>query len=178
MLRLVWSDKYIIPAALTLLIGLGMVWLGLQMPRTTGWASAPGLFPVFIGLGLVIMSVALVIEGWRRGGGVFGRLGSGGSSVSLVSIDSVPASMIAHAAPAQTLIVVLLYVLAFLRFLPYEIATALFLALAMWVNSVRSWRLIAMVSLGTPLFLSLIFVLLLETLLPGTTSVVEQWVYR
>ena len=181
MLKALWSDRYAVPAALTLAIGIAMCWLGAGMPRTAGWASAPGLFPILIGSGLILMAVALCFEGWRRGAPVLARLGArapAASDVADAGEASPPSRAAAHLAAARTLGIVLLYALVLLRTLPFEIATALFLALAMLANGVRGWRLIALVSLGVTATLSVIFILLLETLLPGTGSLVEQWSYR
>lgn len=180
MFKALWSDKYAIPAVLTLAIGIAMCWLGAEMPRSMGWTSAPGLFPILIGASLILLSVALYFEGRQRGAPFIARLGArrGDAALSESSESTVRELLGQHIPAARTMGVVLLYVLVLLKWLPYEIATTLFLALALLANGVRSWRIVVPVSLGASAALSAIFILLLESLLPGPTSLVEQWLYQ
>ena len=180
MLTLLWSDKYFVPAVLVLAVGIAMCWLGVSMPRSAGWPSAPGLFPILIGCGLILMSVALLLEGLRRGAPFVSHLRMRGRNKALSTSNgsSLRTLVGEHFAAARTLVIVLVYVVILLRYLPYEIATLLFVGASLHANGVRSWRTIIVVSVGTSFVLAAVFVLLLESLLPGTTSLVEQWLYR
>lgn len=170
MLRRLSSDKYLIPCVLTLAGGVWLVWLGLEMPRPRGWSSAPGLFPTIIGVCLVLMAVGLFLEGRKRraplltgGAAAEPKPGAGAASLRM---------------PAAIFALVLFYVFVLLAYLPYEVATVIFLIASFVLNGVRSLTVILTVSLVTALFIGSVFILGLETLLPGNGSLIEDYLYR
>ncbi len=166
-IRALLAEGHFLPAGITLLLGLGLVGLGFSMPRQMGWATSPGLFPILIGGGLVLLAAALAFEGMRvRRAARPEGTGAG---------EAAPRRRLA---PVLTFAIVVVYATVLLRLLPYEVATVFFLVAAMVANGVRSVKVIALASLGTTLVLSVIFILVLETLLPGTSSIVEDLFYR
>jgi hypothetical protein len=60
-----------------------------------------------------------------------------------------------------------------LAFLPFEVATVVYLAVAMWIFGERSPLRIALISVSTTAVLAFAFVYVLQTLLPGTSSIVD-----
>lgn len=172
MLAALRNDKHAVPAVLTAAFGAWMCWQALGMPRPEGWASAPGLFPLLIGGGLVIMAVAL----WFEGRTVRRRRGGDTISSSSLDAESDPKPL-SRAATIRTLAItaaIALYVVS-LSFLAFEIATVGFSMLAARIFGERSLVKGLLVGLAVAMAISLTFILGLETLLPGTQSIVERF---
>ena len=171
MLHQLRSDKYLIPCILTLAAGVWLIWLGLQMPRPRGWSSAPGLFPTIIGITLMVMALGLFLEGRKRGAPLLTRRAAD-------RVQGAAAALPSLRMPVAIFALVLFHIFVLLAYLPYEVATAIFLAASLVLNGVRSWTIILSVSLSAALVIGSIFILGLETLLPGSSSLIEDFFYR
>lgn len=154
--------KHLIPPVVVLMVGVFLVHAGMHMPRPMGWASSPGLFPVIIGSVLSLLACALFLESYflmqREDKGRPGEVG--------------PNQFL----PPITVIVSLgLYILA-LNLFPFEPTTFLFLCFLMFLFGQRSlWK----ISLSAGLFVlvvTLIFTQVIQTLLPGTYSVLDYFI--
>lgn len=176
MLLALKNDRHRIPALLTAVLGAWLSWRGFGMPRPDGWASSPGIFPILIGLGLVGMAAALLVEGeWLR------RWAGGPSTALQPTAAPLPLTEAGHTGPmpdgfGRTVAITLaigVYI-AVLSLLPFEVATTAFVAVAVRIFGERSiWKMLAF-GVAVSLTLSLTFVLVLQTLLPGTESLVER----
>ena len=166
------EDKHAVPAVLTAGFGAWMCWQALGMPRPDGWASAPGLFPLMIGGGLVIMAAGLWFEGRtvrrRRVGGTIAAAGLDAEA------DPRPLSRAASLRTLAITAATAAYIVS-LSFLPFEVATVGFAMLAARIFGERSLTKGLLVGLAVALAISLTFILGLETLLPGTQSIVERF---
>lgn len=164
------NDSRIMPAMLTAAIGAWVFWLGYTMPTFGSWASFPGLFPMIIGAGLILMAAALLLE--RR------KLNRTAATHSLLEEKMIEASAETALSPAAktrtilTTAAIIAYAIS-LAWLPFEVSTAIYLALAMWIFGERSPLRIALASVGTTVVLAFAFVYGLQTLLPGTNSIVD-----
>jgi hypothetical protein len=166
------QDKHAVPAVLTAGFGAWMCWQALWMPRPEGWASAPGLFPLLIGGGLVIMAVGLWFEGRTV------RRQRVGGTVLPAGLDrEADPRQLSRAASLRTLAItaaIAAYIVS-LSFLAFEIATVGFAMLAARIFGERSLIKRLLVGLAVAMAISLTFILGLETLLPGTQSIVERF---
>jgi hypothetical protein len=165
------EDKHAVPAVLTAGFGGWMCWQALGMPRPDGWASAPGLFPLMIGGGLVIMAVGLWFEGSTAR-----RRRAGNTALAAARDAEADPQPLSRAASLRTLAItaaIAAYIVS-LSFFPFEIATVGFAMLAARIFGERSLMRGLLVGLAVALAISLTFILGLETLLPGTQSIVER----
>lgn len=155
--------RLILPPLVTCLIGAWLINAGVSMPRPRGWSSAPGLFPVVIGAVLVCLGAALFAENRaRREPAPPGPAGARGVMRALLPLAVIPA--------------LALYVLALGRF-PFEPTTFVFLCAMMPAfGERRIWKIVLAASLFT-LIVTLLFTQVLQTLLPGTYSVIEALFY-
>lgn len=172
------NDTRLVPALLTAAIGMWLCWQGLQMPRPRGWSSSPGLFPLIIGASLVLMAVALLLERRR-----LLRYAAAERKVSQSNISVLEAKMELAAAEPQmawdaklrTALVtalIVLYVVG-LSYLNFEIASFCFLVAAMLAFGERSLLRVLSVSAAGVLLIAIVFIYVLETLLPGKGSLIE-----
>jgi hypothetical protein len=163
------EDRHVLPAVLTAGFGAWMCWQALGMPRPDDWASAPGLFPLLIGGGLVVMALGLLFEASRGRR----RPPPGAVLVAGAEADPEPLSGAAIRRTVAITIAITLYVIA-LSFLPFEIATTAFVMCGVRIFGARSLAFGLLLGLGFALAISLTFILGLETLLPGTESIIER----
>lgn len=157
-------DTRLLPGVLTACLGSFLIWHGSAMPHPRGWSSSPGLFPIIIGVVLVILALLLLVERHQlRKAAAPAAPDEGQDGQSFKLIWLVPGSLA-------------IYILA-LGYLPYEPPTFVFLALAMWAFGNRSIFTILFASLGFTLLISVIFTQVLGTLIPGTYSLLELLLY-
>jgi Tripartite tricarboxylate transporter TctB family len=167
-------DTRLVPAVLTALLGLGLCYFGYQMPRPGGWGSSPGLFPIIIGIGLVVLAAALLAERARLRKNAASSPGL--SRLEREMEDAAaeePMTQAGLRATVAVTAVIVAYVIA-LSYAPFEIATFSFLVAAMWIFGERSWPKIIIVALAVVSVIAVIFISFLQTLLPGTESLIEK----
>ncbi|GEO16710.1 tripartite tricarboxylate transporter TctB family protein [Microvirga aerophila] len=181
MWAIVKNDTRLVPGILTGALGFWLCWLGNEMPRPTGWSSAPGLFPVIIGAGLVLMAIALLIERQRiLRLEAQKRLEPKHETLLEAKMEEIlaepPMTRTAILRVIAITAVIGLYILA-LKFLQFEVATFAFLAMCMFAFGERSIIKILVISVLVTIGISMAFVYFLETLLPGNGSIVDSILY-
>lgn len=155
--------RQILPPLVTCLIGAWLIHAGLSMPHPRGWSSAPGLFPVIIGAVLVCLGAALFMENRT--------LPQSETAESAEQIGLARVLMRLAVIPALAL-----YVLALGRF-PFEPTTFGFLCTMMLAFGERKlWKIVLAASMFT-IVVTLLFTQVLQTLLPGTYSMIEELLY-
>lgn len=167
------TDSRFIPALATGALGITLVWQGSHMPHARGWATSPGLFPIIIGAVLVLLAGLLLLERrrlLREDGAPERNAPEPGDSVPVD--DEPPFSLTVFAVPAG----LALYILS-LDYIPFEVATWVFLVVAMWGFGSRSIGKIAVAATTFTLVIAVLFTRVLETLLPGSMSLVEQMTF-
>lgn len=173
------KDRDVLPGILTAALGAWLCWQGLGMPRPRGWTSAPGLSPIIVGVGLVLMAAVLLLK--TRSRHVAARIAASDSSSVLEAKMEEAAGVheVTRDEFRKTLGITALigfYILG-LRFLPFDVVTALFVMGGMWVFGERSpWKLVT-IGILVPLVIGVLFILVLETLLPGNGSLIESIFY-
>jgi hypothetical protein len=152
-----------------LLVGLVLVALSVfviihavSMPRPRGWHSAPGLLPLSLGLTLLGMSVALLVLAVREGGmsQLIPRV--------RISYGVKQDRMSTWSRAVGILGGIGIYIYVLLRWLPFEVATFLYLLIVLGALWRRDPLRVALVAAGVAVVLSLLFGKILRTLLPGT----------
>lgn len=131
-----------------ILLGFGLVMLVQSIKMTffvnirgveeVGWFVAPGVFPLILSCGLIIMSLSIMITALREGGQI-NRQYLNRIVVFLKSADF--RILILEA------VILFLYVFVFLRNLPFVIATILYLFLAMIIVKASRWYMVVIISL-------------------------------
>ncbi|KAA0972174.1 tripartite tricarboxylate transporter TctB family protein [Aureimonas fodinaquatilis] len=179
-----WNDTRLIPAFITMAIGGWLCWQGFQMPRPHGWSSSPGLFPVIIGSGLIIMAFLLLLERQRliRQAAVEHRARQERDEQSLLrermeEVLHEPAMTRQDKIRTAAIAVLIGIYAVSLNFMIFEVATFLFLVAAMLAFGERSVPRIVLASAGTVVVIAVVFIYVLETLLPGNGSLVENFIY-
>ena len=152
-------DTHLVPSVLTAGLGGFLVLKGLSMPHPRGWSSSPGLFPIIIGGGLVLLALLLLAE--RR------RLRARPAEAKTFPQAPINVKIIGAVCGSLAL-----YILA-LHYLPYEPPTFVYLVLAMLAFGSRSAPSIFFAALGFTLVISVLFTRVLGTLVPGSYSLLE-----
>jgi hypothetical protein len=145
-----------------LLLSAAFVHFSLQMERPRGWLSAPGLLPLFLGVGLFVM--AAFIAGAAIGRGAFSPRGRGTNEGGIPQWFKMSISRRVLLAAG----VIALYFFGLLEFLPFEAATVIYFLLAtaiFWPGS--SWRQRATLAIGLTAASAISFRLFFSVLLPG-----------
>lgn len=175
------NDTRLIPGLLTAAVGLWLCWQGNEMPRPSGWNSSPGLFPVIIGAGLVIMAIALLIERHhlmkREAQAIIEPKHE--SLLEAKIEETLAEPPMDRAAIIRVVIITGIigsYILI-LRILPFEVATALFLIVCMYAFGERNFLKIVSISVGVTAAIAFAFVYFLETLVPGNGSILDALLY-
>lgn len=115
----------------------------LRMPRFDEVYTAPGLFPAFLSLGILLMSLGLAYSGWLR------------SKQAKAAAQSAPSAEAAASAATQTkrlflvIGIILLYIAVLLGRLNYALATFIFLTAIMFVFKATQWYKILFISAVT-----------------------------
>jgi hypothetical protein len=92
---------------------------GLEIRIPEGWQTAPGMLPVILGVSLFIMAGLLLMKAVR----------AGALRVSLA--DELPQSSLTRAGAA--VFVVGIYYFVLLAYLPFEVASSIFLLAMFWI---------------------------------------------
>jgi hypothetical protein len=133
------------------------------MDRPKDWATAPGIVPLFLSVGLAGMSATIACGAIRRGAL---------RSIWFRALSARERAIGFSFAGASLLIALFFFV--FLNFLPFEIACSLYLYLMfqMFWREGRWWQ-----QMLTAVLLSLLFVFCFHTVfdlpLPGTNNLLE-----
>jgi hypothetical protein len=168
------NDSRILPAILTAAVGAWVCWLGYGMPVFGSVMSFPGLFPMIIGVGLILMAFALLLE--RRKLNRAAAAQHGEQSLLEERMEEAAAELALSPAARTRTILTTLAIVAYavsLAYTPFEVSTAIYLAVAMYIFGERSPLRIVLISVGTTAVLAFAFVYALQTLLPGTSSIVD-----
>jgi hypothetical protein len=143
-------------AGILIAFSLGVVALSLQMPRPSGWLSAPGLFPIFAAVVLLGLSLGLLVSGVRR--------------AERVPAAAHPAARAEQALFAKRAAIVaagvLLYVFLLIPLLHFRAATFVYLVGTLWYFWRGAWHKVVLISLAATLFLSEMFTWFFQILLP------------
>jgi hypothetical protein len=176
------KDSRLLPSIMTGGLGLWLCWLGVRMPRPTGWASSPGLFPVIIGVGLIVLALLLLLERRRlliqdRDARQATDAAPNSLEVKIEELTAEPA--MSRDGMRRTVLVtglIIIYAIS-LRFLPFEVATLGFLIAGMLAFGERSVWKIALASIGATLVIDFAFIYGLGSLLPGNGGLLERFLF-
>lgn len=152
----------IVSSIAVMAVSVAVVYWSLKMPRTLGWAKAPGLVPILFGGSMFLMGLGLFISAVKnRGFHVLKRAFSGPSFIAFVGhVETKRATWI--------ILITAIYLLGLTGRVRFEIAGALFLFGTFAVFWRRGgWLRIILVSLLVPLAFSALFRLFFKVLLPG-----------
>ncbi len=105
--------------------------------RRVGWFVAPGVFPLLLTSGLIAMAISILVTALRESGGLKGEY----LKSVLTFLRSSDFRILFMEAG-----LLLLYVFAFLRNLPFVVATALYLFLAMAVVKAARWYVMVIIA--------------------------------
>ena len=153
-----------VSSMILMLFSLGMILRSFQMPRPAGWASAPGVIPLFVSACLFFMGLYLLIVAIQNDGPA--RL----KSVFIKKTRSMGQSAAAAGLKRSLWIVffVAIYVFIMLERIPFEIASFVYLVSAFYIFWRRGgWLKILLISAIAPFFISFMFRFVFRTLVPG-----------
>ena len=147
-----------------LLMGFSLVIIlwSLTMPRFSGWRSAPGLLPLFLCTCTFFMSLSLLISSTKNQGHKILVMRYRALSLSrLISDTKTKRSL-------GIIFLTALYVFILLDRIPFELASFLYLATALYVFWRKGgWFKIILISLLVPFVTSGVFRCLFVVFLPG-----------
>jgi hypothetical protein len=134
-----------------------VIYAAWSWPRYEALASAPGLFPFLIAISLLVMAVFLLAHAIKEKAyvNVVARL-----KQSLAGEDTRPTLL--------TLSLVLVYIIALLNLLPFEISTLIYIATSLFIFWRRRLWLVLAIAAGTAVVYSVSFEYFFHILLPGS----------
>jgi len=160
----------VITSIVIMVVSVVIVIWSLNMPRTLGWAKAPGLVPILFAGTMFFMGLALFISAIKTKG-----IDSLARAISGLSLKALAGDI-----QTQRTFWIILFTAVYLLILtgrvPFEIAGGLFLFgtfAVFWRKG--GWLKIVLVSLVVPLAFSALFRLLFKILLPGDS--VFDWFF-
>ena len=146
-----------LPLVLILLIvSIGTIISSLSMPRPGGWATAPGLFPLIVGIVLLGMGIGLlsmVIRSRRFSLSLFSSKIGDGDRVLLIRIF-------------VAIVGILLYALVLMPLVHFTIATIVYLIGTLWYFWRGKLYKILIISVLVSLFLAETFSRIFQIILP------------
>ena len=140
------------------LMGFGAVvsYVAWSWPRPQGMTSAPGLFPFFLGVSLVLMSFALFVGAIRKRAHLDLKKHV---RDSLASEDTKPTLL--------ALSTILIYMIVLLNLLSFELSTFIYLAGALYIFwKQRLYKILIVAASATALY-SFVFKFFFKLMLPG-----------
>jgi hypothetical protein len=152
------------PASVVIAVGLLVLSAyfaigGLEIRVPEGWQTAPGMLPIILGVSLFIMSGMLLVKAIRAG------------ALRVRQIHDAHDSSLARASIAILLVGV--YYFGLLAFLPFEIASSVFLLAMFWIywpEGTLAPRLAT--AIGLPIFITLCFQGGFQIPLPGEGNLI------
>lgn len=132
---------------------------GFELPIPEGWQTAPGMLPIILGISLFGMASLLLLKAIRAG------------ALRVNIHDEADDSRLARAGIAVLFVGV--YYFGLLAYLPFEVASGLFLLAMYWMFWPDSgWRIRFAVAVGLPVLITLCFQGGFELPLPGQGNLV------
>jgi hypothetical protein len=162
------SISELLTALVLCLVGAGGIYLSLELDRPGHWFTAPGIVPLFVSAGLVVMSAAIAVDTVRRG-----ALGSR-ATIGFRFGDISQAVRFLFATVATGV-----FYFVLLRYLPFEIACAIFLFVMFrmfWRGA--TWLRQALAAIATSCAMVLGFQLLLDVPIPGENNILDAILFQ
>ena len=132
---------------------------GLQISVPERWQTAPGMLPIILGVSLFIMSAMLLAKAIRAG------------ALRVRLVDEAKDSSITRA--GVTILIVGIYYFGLLAFLPFEVASSIFLLAIFWIYWPEGSTAVRVATaIGLPIFITLAFKAAFEIPLPGQGDLV------
>lgn len=132
---------------------------GLQVRIPEGWQTAPGMLPTILGVSLFIMSGLLLVKAIRAG------------ALRVRLTDEAPDSSWTRAGTAVLLVGI--YYFGLLRFLPFEVASSIFLLAMFWIYWPDGGLIPRIATaIGLPVLITLCFEGGFEIPLPGQGNLI------
>jgi len=141
------NQRDMIASVLLILVGIGVIVWSIRLQVGTLLRPLPGFFPCLVGVLVIVLSLILMVEGWRGRGKAPQAYGEWrGPSTLIVSLG--------------------VYVLI-LDPLGYVLATIFIAAVTLRILGIRSWKVISRSSLFLAVAVYLLFTRLLGVELPA-----------
>jgi hypothetical protein len=152
----------VITSIIVMAVSIAVAIISIQMPRPVDWKSAPGLIPLLFAGTLFIMGFGLFISAiGRQGFAIF----------SMMFSRSIKGDSTEDARTKRTFWIILLsgiYIFVLTSWLPFEVASSLFLLCTFAVFWRRGgWLRIILVSVIIPTVFGLTLRMMFSILLPG-----------
>lgn len=149
-----------IMAILLMILCLAVAYSSIKMPSPRGWYTSPGLFPMFIAVGLFGMALALFVGALKEKFSFMVRVAKNLDLLDILTQETTKrVGLITFA--------VFVYIYILLRFLPFELATFAYLMGTLIIFWKTKMKKILFASLLLPLLISIFFNMFFKTLLPG-----------
>ena len=166
------AGKDFVSAVIIITVGIAVSFYAFNLPRPSGWSSAPGLVPLLFAGTMTVMGIGLLVSAVRKKGIAY-------LQTALTSFSA--RGFFQDTQTKRSIWIIFLsavYTIVLTGRVPFEIAGTIFLVCTLSIFWRKGgWLKIILISILTPLFFTVSFRFFFAMLLPGE-SIIDFLFYR